>query len=58
MPGNVGDGAADGLLQVFGHPPVILDLEVANRDDACAGADGELGLGWRPADTSRGPVDA
>lgn len=58
VPGDRGDGAADGLLQVLRHPPVVLLLEVANGDDARAAADGELGLRGRPAHAGRGAVDA
>lgn len=58
VPVDRGDGAADGLLQVLRDPPVVLLLEVADGDDAVAGADGELGLGGRPADKGGGPGDA
>lgn len=49
VPGNARDGAANGLLEMLGNPPVVLLLKVADGDDAVAGADGELGLGRRPA---------
>ncbi|KFY43017.1 hypothetical protein V494_02132, partial [Pseudogymnoascus sp. VKM F-4513 (FW-928)] len=58
VPGDGGDGAADGLLDVLGYPPVVLLFEVADGDDAGAGADGELGFGGRPAHEGRGAVDA
>lgn len=58
MPGNSVDGAADRLLDVLRHPPVVLLFEVADCDDAGAGADGKFGLGRRPADECRGAVDA
>jgi len=58
VPGDGGDGAADRLLDVLGHPPVVLLLEVADCDDAGAGADCEFGLRGRPADKGRGTVDA
>jgi hypothetical protein len=58
VPGDGGDGAADRLLDVLGHPPVVLLFEVADCDDAGAGADGEFGLRGGPADKGRGAVDA
>lgn len=58
VPGDAGDGAANGLLDVLGHPPVVLLFEVADGDDTVTGTDGELGLRRRPADESRGPVNS
>ncbi len=58
VPGEGGDGAADGLLEVLGDPPVVLGLEVAHGDEAVARTDGELGLGRGPADEGGGAVDA
>jgi hypothetical protein len=58
VPGEGGDGTADGLLQVLGDPPVVLLLEVADGDHAGSRADGELLLGWRPSDKSGGTVDS
>lgn len=57
MPGNGGDGAADGLLDVLGDPPVVLFLEVADSDNTSAGSDGEFGLGRRPADECSSTVN-
>ena len=58
MPGNTGDGAADRLLQVLGHPPVVLLLEVADSNDPVTGSDGKLVLGGRPAHESGGSADS
>lgn len=58
MPGEGGDGTADGLLQVLGDPPVILLLEIADGDHAGSRADGELLLRWRPSDKGGGTVDS
>lgn len=58
VPGNAGDGGAQRLLQVLGHPPVVLLLEVADGNDAGARADGELALVRAPADASGCAVDA
>lgn len=58
VPGDAGDGGAQRLLQVLGHPPVILLLEVADGDDAGAGADGELALVRAPTHAGSGAVDS
>ena len=58
VPGEGGDGASNGLLEVLGDPPVILFFEVADSDDAGAGADGELAFRGRPADKGGGAIDA
>jgi hypothetical protein len=58
MPCQRGDRAADGLLQVFRHPPVVFLFEVAHGDDAGAGPDGEFLLRGGPADEGGGAVDA
>ena len=39
-------------------PPVVFFLEVADRDSAGAGADGEFGFVGGPADEGRCAVDA
>lgn len=57
VPCDTGDGGAERLLQVLGHPPVVLFLEVADGDDAGSGADGELGFVGAPAHTSGSTVD-
>lgn len=58
MPGEGSDCASDWLLEVLGDPPVVLFFEVADRDYAGAGADGEFALGGRPADEGGSAVDA
>lgn len=58
MPGESGDGAADGFLEVLADPPVIFGLEIAHCYDASAGANGELRFGGGPADEGSGAVDA
>jgi len=58
MPGDRGDGRANGLLEVLGHPPVVFGLEVAHGDGAGATPDGEFGLGGGPADAGGGAVEA
>jgi hypothetical protein len=58
VPGEGGDGTADGLLQVLGDPPVILLLEIADSDHAGSRADRELLLGRRPSDKGSGTVDS
>ena len=58
VPGDAGDGAADGLLQVLRDPPIVLLLEVADGNDTIAGADGKLGFVRRPAHKGRGPADS
>ena len=58
MPGERGDGAADGFLQVFADPPVVFGLEVADCYYAGARADGEFRFRGRPADEGGGAVDA
>lgn len=58
VPVERGDGAADGLLEVFGHPPVVFFFEVADRDQPGAGADGEFLLVGRPAHEGGGAIDA
>ncbi len=58
VPRDAGDCAADRLLHVLRHPPVVFLLKVADGDDAVARADGKLGLGRRPAHKRRGAADA
>lgn len=58
VPGHRGDRALDGLFQMLGHPPVILLLEVADRNDPIARTDGELGLRRGPANKRSSPVDS
>ena len=58
VPGDRGDGAANGLFEVLAYPPVIFGFEVADGDDAGAGADGEFFFRGRPADEGGGTVDA
>lgn len=42
VPGNAGDGAAERLLEVLGHPPVVLFLKVADSSNSGTAADGKL----------------
>ena len=42
MPVEASDGGANGLLDLFAHPPVVLLLEVTHRDDASARAHRKL----------------
>lgn len=58
VPVNAGNGAANGLLEVFGHPPIVLLLEIAHGDEAVTGANGELGLGGRPSNECGGTADS
>lgn len=58
MPGDGRNGAADRLLQMLGHPPVVLGFEVADGDSSGAGADGEFGLVGRPASAGSGTIEA
>jgi len=57
MPGDGGNGTADGLLQVLRYPPVVFFLKVANRDETSARTDSELSLGGCPADAGGSTVD-
>lgn len=58
VPGDAGDSAAKGLLQVLGHPPVVLFLKVADGSNPGTATDGELCLVRRPSHTCSGSVDA
>jgi hypothetical protein len=58
VPCNRVNCAADGFLQVLGHPPIVLLFEVADGDEAGTGASGELGLGGGPTDAGCGTVYA
>lgn len=58
VPGERGDGAADGFLEVLADPPVVFGLEVTDCYYAGAGADGEFRFGGGPADKGGGAVDA
>lgn len=49
VPRDRGDCATDGLLEMLGHPPVVLLLEVADSDGAGAATDCEFGLRGGPA---------
>ena len=57
VPGDAGDSGAQRLLQVLGHPPVVLLLKVADGNDAGSRAHGELALIWAPAHTCGSAVD-
>ena len=58
MPGESGDGAADGFLEVLADPPVVFGFEVADCYYAGAGAYSEFRFGGGPADEGCGAVDA
>ena len=58
VPADAGDGAAEGLLQVLGHPPIVLLLKVADSSNPSTTADSELGLVGRPSHACSGSVDA
>lgn len=58
VPGDTGDGGANGLLDVLGDPPVVLLFKVADGDQTSTRAHSELGLGGCPADTGSSAVDA
>lgn len=58
VPSDAGDSAAKGLLQVLGHPPVVLLLKVANGSNSCTTTDGELCLVGRPSHACSSSVDA
>lgn len=58
MPRQCRDGAADRLLQMLRHPPVILFLKIAHCDQACPGSDGEFLLRRRPPNKGCRSVDS
>lgn len=58
VPGDAGDGGAQGLLEVLGNPPVVFFLEVADGNDPRSGADSEFRLVRTPAHAGSGAVDA
>jgi hypothetical protein len=58
VPVDAGNGAADGLLQVLRHPPIVLLLEVANCNKTVARADSKLGLGWGPTNKRGSAADS
>ena len=58
MPVNAGDGGPYGFLEVLGDVPVVLALEVADGDDAGAGAHGEFRLRRGPSHCRGGTIDA
>merc|ERR1712183_510400 len=57
VPVQAGHGGLEGLLDVFGHPPVIVLLVVTDRDDLGSAAHSELVLLRAPPDTGCSPVD-
>lgn len=44
VPGNAGDSAAKGLLEVLRHPPVVLFFKVADGSNSSTATDGKLGF--------------
>ena len=57
VPVQTGHGGLERLLDVLGHPPVLLLLVVADGDDLGPAAHRELVLVGRPADAGGGAVD-
>lgn len=57
VPGDAGDSGAERLLQVLGHPPVVLFFKVADGDNTGTRADGKLALVRAPADAGCCTVD-
>lgn len=58
VPGEGGDGTANGLLQMLRNPPVILLLKIADGDHTSSRTDGKLLLGRRPPHKGGCAVDA
>lgn len=58
VPSDRRDCAANGLFEMFGDPPVILFLKIADSDDTSTRADSELLFRRRPANERRRAVDA
>lgn len=58
VPIEGGDGALDGLLDVLGHPPVVLGVKVADGDEAGPAPHREFVLRGAPLDAGGGAVDS
>lgn len=58
MPGQREHRRTERLLDVFGHPPVVLFFEVAYRNYAGTGTNSKLRFVRRPADVCGCAVDA
>ena len=57
MPIQGSDGAPNGFLDMFGHPPIIFLLEITDGNEAGSRTHGELVLLWTPFDACGRPVD-
>lgn len=57
VPGDAGDSAAKGLLEVLGHPPIVLFFKVTDGSNSSTASDGELRFVGRPAYACGSSVD-
>ena len=57
MPRQRGDGAANGLLQMLGYPPVVFFLEIANGNDSGSRSDCEFLFRRRPSNEGSCTID-
>jgi hypothetical protein len=58
VPRDCGNSATYRLLDMFGHPPIILFFEIADGDDPGARADGEFRLRGGPPNEGSSTVNA
>jgi len=58
VPVQAENRGADGLLDVFAHPPVVVLLKVADTDAARARGNCKFVLFRGPSDKSSGAIDA
>ena len=57
MPIQGGDRGSNGFFDVFGYPPIIFLLKIANRNQSGPGTHGKLVFFGTPFDTGRSAVD-